>query len=84
MQYLVLLEKERFDLGKMRCEWLKLLHESKAKMRHPKDKDLTDLDRTTMLNGSVAFIQRDYEFLVVLEKLVEDRLELGKLLLTLT
>jgi hypothetical protein len=76
------LEATRYELAKVRCDWLQMLHEKKNQMLHPKDKDLTELDRKTMVNASVAVIERDYEFLCKLEELVKDRIELGKIFLT--
>lgn len=76
------IDRLQFDLTERRVDWLRLLSEKKNQMLHPKDKDLTDMDRKIMLNASVAVIERDYEFLVKLEELVKDRIELGKLFLT--
>lgn len=78
---LVDLDAVRMKLSEARVDWLKLLHEKESQMLHPKDKDLTEMDRKVMLNASVAVIKRDYEFLVSLEKLVEERLALGRELL---
>ena len=74
------LEKLRFELAEKKNEWLQKLHERENQMLHPKDKELTELDRKTMLNASVAVIRRDYEFLKDLDRIVEQRIELFKIL----
>lgn len=81
--HLQALEACRFDLAKKAAEWHKLTSEYRSRMLHPKDKDLTELDRTTMLDAHVAVVRQDYELLCKLEEIVRDRIELGKLLLTL-
>lgn len=75
------LEALRFDLAEATVDWQRLLAEKKNQMLHPKDKELTDMDRKVMLNASIAVIERDYEFLLRLEGLVSDRLDLGKMFL---
>lgn len=77
------LDSVRLDLAKTRADWGQLLAEKKNQMLHPKDKELTEMDRRIMLNASVAQIERDYDFLCTLETLVHERLELGKLLLSI-
>lgn len=77
------LEATRFELAKATAEWHQLVAEYKNRMLHPKDKDMTELDRTTMLDYHVAVVRKDHELLMKLEELVKDRIELGKLLLTL-
>ena len=77
------LEACRYDLARKSAEWHKLVAEYKNRMLHPKDKELTELDRTTMLDAHVAVVRKDYEFLCKLEEIVRDRIELGKILLTL-
>lgn len=58
----------------------KLIYEKRKQMLWPKDmeKGLTELDRTTRLNGDLAFIERDLILLNKLEALVIMRLELLK------
>lgn len=73
------LDALRYDLAEASVDWHRLLEEKKNQMLHPKDKDLTDMDRKVMLDASVAVISRDYEFLSKLEELVKERIELGKL-----
>jgi hypothetical protein len=57
--------------------WMRLLAETKAKMLWPKDKELTELDRKTRLDASVAVIESDYELLIRIEALAKLRLELA-------
>lgn len=78
---LIGLEALRFELAERKVEWLQLLHEKESQMLYPKDKDMTELDRKVRLNASVAVIRKDYEMLATLEKLVEQRLQFGKLLI---
>lgn len=80
---LVSLEACRYELAKYVTEWHMLLTNKRRQVLHPKDKDFTELDRTVMMDANVSVIRQDYEFLVKLEELVRDRIELGKLLLTL-
>jgi len=77
------LEACRYDLAQKIVEWHMLLADSKARALRPKDKDYTELDRNVMLEADTSIIRKDYDFLVMLENLVKDRIELGKLLLTL-
>lgn len=80
---LIGLEACQFELSQKTVEWHKLLADKKAIALRPKDKDYTELDRTTLLDADVSIIRSDYEFLVKLEELVKGRIELGKVLLTL-
>ena len=57
------------------------LCKAREQYRHPKDKDLTDFDRKTMLEASVADIQAHYEAAKGLEELVAERIDLLKLLM---
>ncbi len=83
VEHLQGLEACRFDLAKKTAEWHRHTAEYKNRMLHPKDKDMTELDRTTMLEAHVAVVRQDYELLCKLEEIVKDRIELGKILLTL-
>jgi hypothetical protein len=83
VEHLVGLDACRHDLAKKITEWHMLLADKKRQVLHPKDKDLTELDRNVMLEANVSIIRSDYEFLVKLEELAKDRIELGKVLLTL-
>lgn len=79
-EHLTKLEALRFELLEVTVDWQRLLSEKKSQYLHPKDTNLTELDRTTMLNASIGNIQRDVNFLVGLDGLITQRLELGKLL----
>lgn len=81
-QELVALDGCRYDLAEKSAKWHRLVAEARRRYLHPKDKDLTELDRTTMLDANIGEVRQDYEFLCKLEELVRDRIELGKLLLT--
>lgn len=72
------LEAQRMELLEVTVDWKMLLAEKKSQYLHPKDANLTELDRTTMLNASIANIQRDVSFLEVLVDLVTQRIQLGK------
>lgn len=78
IEHLTGLEKLRFDLLEVTVDWQKLLAEKKSQYLHPKDPNFTELDRTTMLNATIANIQRDVSFLVELNTLITQRLELAK------
>lgn len=77
------LEACRFELADKTTEWHQHVAEYRNRMLHPKDKDMTELDRNVMLDAHVAVVRKDYEFLCKLEELVRERLQMGKLLLTL-
>lgn len=83
IEHLQGLEATRFELAKAAAEWHQELAERKNQVLHPKDPQMTELDRTTMLDAHVAVVRKDYELLCKLEELVKDRIELGKQLLTL-
>lgn len=74
--HIIGLEALRFELAKSTVEQLKLLQDKRKQLLWPKDmeKGLTELDRTTRLNADVSIINKDYEFLLRLETLVEWRL----------
>jgi len=72
------LEATRLKLGEARVDWHKLLHEKESQMLHPKDANFTEMDRKVMLNASVAVIRRDYDYLLTMEKLIEERLAFGR------
>lgn len=80
--HLRMLDSVRLDVAETKADWGKLLAEKKNQMLHPKDKDLTDMDRRIMMNASVAVIERDYNFLCDIDRLLGERIDLGKLLLT--
>lgn len=83
INHLTGLEACRFELADKTTEWHRLVAEHRNRMLHPKDKDMTELDRNTMLDAHVAVVRQDYEFLCKLEDLVRERLQFGKILLTL-
>lgn len=78
------LEAYRFALAEATVDAMRLLYEKRKQMLWPKDaeKNLTELDRTTRLNGDVAMLERNYAFLTRLEALVDARLNLSMLLLS--
>jgi hypothetical protein len=78
------LEALRYDLAEATSNSLQMLYQKRKQMLWPKDaeKNLTELDRTTRLNGDVAILERDYQFLSRLEALVDSRLSLALLFLT--
>jgi hypothetical protein len=81
LAHLVGLESVRLELAEARIEWLKLLHTGEQKVLHPKDPHLTELDRKTSLQSMTADLRAEYELLLSLEKLTEDRLSFGRQLL---
>jgi hypothetical protein len=50
------------------------LYEERLRLRHPKDKELTDWDRKIMLDAHTSEIQAEYELLASLEKALEQRI----------
>jgi hypothetical protein len=83
INHLTALEACRYELADKSTEWHRKVAEYRNRMLHPKDKEFTELDRTTMLDAHVAVVRQDYEFLCKLEDLVKERIQLGKTLLTL-
>lgn len=83
IDHLIALEACRHDLAKATVEWHMLLINKRRQVLHPKDKDLTELDRNVMLEANVSVIRADHDFLARLEELVKDRIDICKLLLTL-
>jgi hypothetical protein len=80
-QHLTGLECLRYALAEARVNAHQSLLEKRRQVLWPKDKDMTELDRKTRLDGDVAVYEKNYQFLVQLEEIVRDRLELGKLLI---
>lgn len=80
--HLLGLEATRLEVAKARVAHLKMLHDGEMKTLHPKDKQLTELDRRVMVQAAVSDIRRDYELLVSLEELTKYRLDFGRQLLT--
>lgn len=75
-------EDVRPELAGSRCEALYELQVAEGKMLHPKDKDLTELDRRIYLQTAVSDLRKAYEYVLAIEELVKERIELGKLFLT--
>ena len=76
------IESNLFELIEAKVETHRFLQEKKNQMLHPKDKDLTELDRNIRLNASVAVIQKDYDFVCEVHSLALRRLDICVLLLT--
>ena len=68
----------RFELSNARCKWYRKLVEARERVRMPKDKEYTDLDRKTMLEASTARIEEDYRFLLALEDIISNYIGLGQ------
>lgn len=85
--YIKALEHIRLPLLELRCRVQRELFEKREQMRVPNfkaDKDqprLTDLDRSTMLNGYTAELNEKYELVRGLEELVKERVAIVKTLL---
>lgn len=74
------LERLRLELSEAKVDFHMKLQEKRRQMLWPKDKDFTELDRKTRLDGDVAVYQRNYDFLVELDDIVRERIELYKTL----
>lgn len=68
------LEAVREPLLKLRVDKYVGLTQAREKVRHPKDKDLTDWDRKVMNDAMVAELQAEYDYLLGLEELVKERI----------
>jgi hypothetical protein len=79
--YLETVEMVRLPLLELRCRLQKELFNERDRMRHPKDKELTDLDRTIMLNAMTSELNEKYELARGLEELVKERVAIIKTLL---
>lgn len=79
--HLQTLESLRYALAEARVDSLQSLQEKRRQALWPKDREFTELDRKTRLEGDVAVYEKNYQFLLQLEEIVRDRLELGKLLI---
>lgn len=75
------LEYLREPLMSLRVEAYKELCKKRNQYLHPKDKEMTDLDRKTKMEAAVADVQAEYELVRGLEELVRERVELIKILL---
>lgn len=68
----------RVELAEAVAEARQKLLEKRRQMLWPKDKDMTELDRKTRLDGDVAQYERDYLFLAELQDIAKEKLELFK------
>lgn len=71
------LQSIRYELSYNKSKWYERLLNERERVRMPKDKEYTELDRKTMLQSGTSMIEADYEFMVSLEKIVEDSISLG-------
>ncbi len=78
------LEKLRLPLLEARIEAQTELLNKRRQYLHPKDKNLTELDRKTMLDANTTSFQANYELLNGLEYLLKDRHRTLSLLLELS
>lgn len=83
--YVIELDAIRLSLAEAISDHIRLLYEKRKQALWPKDmkvnnKEVTELERQVRLNGDLAPIERDYEFLTRLERLVEQRINLGTIL----
>lgn len=74
--HVVELEKLRVPLAEAVVDAGRLVAEKRLQALWPKDaeKKLTELERTVRLEGDIAVYERDYQFLLRLEKFIEQRL----------
>ncbi len=78
------LEKLRLPLLEARIEAQTELLQRRNQYLHPKDKNLTELDRKTMLDSQTTAYLKEYELLNGLEYLLKDRHRTLSLLLDLS
>lgn len=69
----------RWELAEARAEALEVLQNKRKQMLWPKDKDLTELDRKTRMDGDCAPYQKNYEFLIALEEIIKDTIRVEEL-----
>ena len=81
---LIALEKLRLPLLEARIEAQTELLKRRNQYLHPKDKNLTELDRKTMLDAQMTAYLKEYELLNGLEYLLKDRHRTLSLLLDLS
>ena len=70
------LDALRYDVAEATADTLRLLYEKRKHVLWPKDKDVTELDRSVRLNADIAPIERDFALLQKIEVLIKDRIEL--------
>jgi hypothetical protein len=63
----------RFEVLEKRVAVQEELYRRRYQYMLPKDKGVTELDRQIHLDNTTAHIQKDYEFLIALEKLLADK-----------
>lgn len=73
----------QFELADQLTSWIQLLHEKRAQLLRPREKDITELDRKTYMDANVGVIEKDREFLQEITVITNQRLELAKIILTL-
>lgn len=61
-------------LLKLRCRLQKEYYQAREKLRVPKDKELTDFDRNTMLQAFCAEKQEEFEYVKGLEEIIKERI----------
>jgi hypothetical protein len=66
----------RYDLAEAKADALKALFEARPELLRPKDKDVTDLDRKTQMEGWTAQKERDYTFLCDLWTILDDLIKM--------
>ncbi len=71
------LQKLQIELAQQTREWLVLLYTKRNQARYPKDKDYTDFDRKIMLDADIAVIEADYNFLLKLDEILSQRIDLA-------
>jgi len=72
--HLIAIQALQYPVAATSSDLLQLLYEKRKQLLWPKDKDLTELDRHVRMNADVAPIDRDYQLLTKIEKLIELRI----------
>jgi len=75
------LSVQQIPLLELRCKLQKDFYQAREKLRVPKDKELTDFDRTIMDNAYCAEIQEQYEYVKGLEEIVKEHIKTLRLLI---
>lgn len=73
-----MLVQSQVKLLKLRCRLQKEYYQAREKLRVPKDKELTDFDRNTMLQAFCAEKQEEFEYVKGLEEIVKEYLQVIK------
>lgn len=66
----------RVQILALRVEKQRSFLQALEQYRHPKDKELTDFDRKTMLEAATATIREEYEYAKGIEEIVKERIDL--------